>query len=375
MTLRKPSNPSTGSARAPSTRLAVAVSALALAVSLGMLSLAGQAGAAIPVGAVVGNVGATAVRDLDKATRSVPAVPVPSVASATAPATRAIEQTTGAASDTLGKAASTTTANAVGTVSGLASATTGAGEAVANATTSDASLAHAGAAVTGVLHHASSAGVGALVHSVSHVPAVPPRSSPADGAPVSRPASVAPSPPRVGSAHHGDDASPVAAAISGDSSASPPAVTNAPTTTSAGRMIPSRCAASSASGFRLADGCSGRGAAPSAIVPLAILPAPASALLAPGSAPREGPSVQALAPAGSGAGHGSTPAPAPSPPEPAPSPGLSASAGGASGLALSLLLTLTALLLLAAPPTLRRLRLANESWRPAPFALIPERPG
>jgi hypothetical protein len=370
MTLRKPSNPSTGSARAPIARLAVAASALAL---FGALSLAGQAGAALPVGAVVGNVGATAARDLDKATRSVPVVPVPSVASATAPATKAIEQTTSAASDTLGKSVSTTTSNAVGTVSGLASTATGAGETVAGATASDAPRAHAGAAVTGVLHQASGAGAGALIHHVSHVRAVPPRNSPADGAPVTRPASVAPSRPRVDSARRSDGAPP--AAMSGGSPAYLPALTNAAATTSADRVVPSRCAAWGASGFRLADGCPGRGVAASAIGPVAILPTPASALLTSSLARGQGSSVQALAPAGSRAGDRSTPPTAPSPPEPAPSPGLSASAGGTSGLALSLLLTLTAVLLLAAPPALRRLRLASESWRLAPFALIPERPG
>jgi hypothetical protein len=41
----------------------------------------------------------------------------------------------------------------------------------------------------------------------------------------------------------------------------------------------------------------------------------------------------------------------------------------------SIFLMLAGLLRLAAPRTKRRLRLASEPWRQAPFVLIPERPG
>lgn len=41
----------------------------------------------------------------------------------------------------------------------------------------------------------------------------------------------------------------------------------------------------------------------------------------------------------------------------------------------SIFLILAGLLMLAAPQAKRRLRLASELWRPAPFVLIPEPPG
>jgi hypothetical protein len=69
-------------------------------------------------------------------------------------------------------------------------------------------------------------------------------------------------------------------------------------------------------------------------------------------------------------------APTPSPqPEPAPTPGGVPVAGAGSGFSVAfLLLALAGLLLLGAPPTIRRLRLSGDTWGPAPFLLILERP-
>jgi hypothetical protein len=77
----------------------------------------------------------------------------------------------------------------------------------------------------------------------------------------------------------------------------------------------------------------------------------------------------------SGAAHnGSPPASIPSSPGPGPG-GVSESTVAACGFALSIFLTLAGLPMLAAPRAMRRLRLASEPWRLAPFVLIPERPG
>jgi hypothetical protein len=66
----------------------------------------------------------------------------------------------------------------------------------------------------------------------------------------------------------------------------------------------------------------------------------------------------------------------PSPAQPAPllPGGAPTSASASAGLALTLL-GLATLLLLGAPPATRRLRLASEPRRPAPFVLIPVPPG
>jgi hypothetical protein len=75
------------------------------------------------------------------------------------------------------------------------------------------------------------------------------------------------------------------------------------------------------------------------------------------------------------ASHNSSP-PASIPSSPGPSPGgVSESTVAACGFALSIFLTLAGLPMLAAPRAMRRLRLASEPWRLAPFVLIPERPG
>jgi hypothetical protein len=74
-------------------------------------------------------------------------------------------------------------------------------------------------------------------------------------------------------------------------------------------------------------------------------------------------------------GVGVRPAPA-APPEHAPSPGGASPATAAgTGFGLSIFLILAGLLMLAAPWAKRRLGLASEPWRLAPFVLIPERPG
>jgi hypothetical protein len=67
----------------------------------------------------------------------------------------------------------------------------------------------------------------------------------------------------------------------------------------------------------------------------------------------------------------------PTSPAPAPAPvgGSTPAGGGASGFGFSVLLTLAGLLVLGAPWAGRRMRLASESWSPAPFLLMPERPG
>jgi hypothetical protein len=69
-------------------------------------------------------------------------------------------------------------------------------------------------------------------------------------------------------------------------------------------------------------------------------------------------------------------APLPASPASTPSPGgVSPAAAVGVGAGLSIGLALAALLMLAAPPALRRLRLDGESWRLAPLQLIAERPG
>jgi hypothetical protein len=66
----------------------------------------------------------------------------------------------------------------------------------------------------------------------------------------------------------------------------------------------------------------------------------------------------------------------PSTPVPSPPPAGSSGAMASSfGIAFSIFFTLASLLLLGGLPAMRRLRLASEPWRAAPFVLIPERPG
>jgi hypothetical protein len=55
--------------------------------------------------------------------------------------------------------------------------------------------------------------------------------------------------------------------------------------------------------------------------------------------------------------------------------GFPSAVGSVPGFAFSIFLTLVGLLVLGAPWTRRRLRLAGEPRRLAPFVLIPERPG
>jgi hypothetical protein len=76
------------------------------------------------------------------------------------------------------------------------------------------------------------------------------------------------------------------------------------------------------------------------------------------------------------AAHKAAPAPLPASPTPMPTPGgASPTAVVGSGTAIPIVLGLAALLLLAAPPAARRLRLDAESWRLSPFVLIADRPG
>ena len=60
---------------------------------------------------------------------------------------------------------------------------------------------------------------------------------------------------------------------------------------------------------------------------------------------------------------------------PIPAPSGASGSAATSGFAVSVFLTLAGLLLLAAPATMRRLRLSREPWLEARFVLIPERPG
>jgi hypothetical protein len=77
-----------------------------------------------------------------------------------------------------------------------------------------------------------------------------------------------------------------------------------------------------------------------------------------------------------GTGVGGRPAPAAPPEHAPPSPGGASPATAAgTGFGFSIFLTLAGLLMLAAPWAKRRLGLASEPWRLAPFVLIPERPG
>jgi hypothetical protein len=94
------------------------------------------------------------------------------------------------------------------------------------------------------------------------------------------------------------------------------------------------------------------------------------ALLPGWSAPGAAPVPTAGAPYGAIAEAQGANAP-PGPAQPAVPGGAAASAG--AGIAL--LLTLAGLMLLWVPPAVRRLRLASESLRLAPWVLIPERPG
>jgi hypothetical protein len=62
-------------------------------------------------------------------------------------------------------------------------------------------------------------------------------------------------------------------------------------------------------------------------------------------------------------------------PADAPASGFASAAGSSSGVAFLLFLLLAGLLALGAPWVRRLLRPSGGSWRPAPFVLIPERPG
>ncbi len=82
------------------------------------------------------------------------------------------------------------------------------------------------------------------------------------------------------------------------------------------------------------------------------------------------------APEGSGdGGYGGVSHPTAPPPGPAPSGAFGGSAGGGTGMALSGFITRAGLLRLAAPRSMRRLRLSSRPWLTAFFVLIPERPG
>ncbi|HWG08194.1 MAG TPA: hypothetical protein VN672_04200 [Solirubrobacteraceae bacterium] len=106
-----------------------------------------------------------------------------------------------------------------------------------------------------------------------------------------------------------------------------------------------------------------------------ILPGPRSILSFGVASPALASLGSLVAYSASGAGHNGPP-PASIPSSPAPSPGgVSESTVAACGIALSIFLTLVGLAMLAAPRATRRLRLASEPWRLAPFVLIPERPG
>jgi hypothetical protein len=70
----------------------------------------------------------------------------------------------------------------------------------------------------------------------------------------------------------------------------------------------------------------------------------------------------------------SAPAPLPAP-APIPAGSSSSAAGSAAGFGSIIFLSLAGLLAWGAPQALRRLRLASESQRPAPFVLIADRPG
>ena len=75
-------------------------------------------------------------------------------------------------------------------------------------------------------------------------------------------------------------------------------------------------------------------------------------------------------------GQGShTPPSLPSPPAPAPIGGFSPAAASSAAFAFSIFLALTSLLVLGASRAGRRMRLVSKPWRPAPFLLMPERPG
>jgi hypothetical protein len=83
------------------------------------------------------------------------------------------------------------------------------------------------------------------------------------------------------------------------------------------------------------------------------------------------PGLRLVAPARGGVG---SPPPMPVP-VPVPVGGVGGVAGSGSGSGASLFFVVAGLLLLGGSWRTRRLRIFSGSWRPAPFVLVPERPG
>jgi hypothetical protein len=105
------------------------------------------------------------------------------------------------------------------------------------------------------------------------------------------------------------------------------------------------------------------------------LPSPIDLVSSMASAAAEITTVAAARrPGGNGARTPGGSAPTPLP-VPAPAGSSSSAVGSAAGASSIIFLTLAGLLAWGAPQALRRLRLASESRRPAPFVLIPDRPG
>lgn len=120
---------------------------------------------------------------------------------------------------------------------------------------------------------------------------------------------------------------------------------------------------------RLARSCHGGGARLVSRPSPSPAPSSLAAASAPNGAPWTGPPPQGIE------GRLSTAGPAPTPLPSNPVPGGVSGSATAGGLALTTFLALAVLCLLAAPRVVSRLRLLGEPGLPAPFVLIPERPG
>jgi hypothetical protein len=342
--LRKPANPSPGTARRLIPRFAAVLSAL-----LATLFFVGQAAAATPIVAAAGSLTTLAGRTAGSAPQA-SASPVTALAQAAAPVTSVVQRVSAQATNTLADATPASLAtHAEGAVGSVLSTTSGAAE----------------AAVTGVLDRVIASGAPTITSEGPRVATVL-RAAQDPAQPVPVPATGTVGRPRPSTAQP-KAVAPSAASSAPTAGASPVAPAVAPATSAAtdrASRLPARAPSCGRGGS-----CAGAQATTATIAGR-----PQLALSSPviGSAL----SRRATATALSGQAHGSRTAPARPRPEPVPSPGgASPVAGVGSGFSPPLLLALASLLLLCSPGVMRRLARASERWRPAPLALISARPG
>jgi hypothetical protein len=360
--LRKPANPSPGTARRLIPRFAAVLSAI-----FATLFFAGQAAAATPVAAAVASVTTLADRTLDSAAHVQPATapvtrlvqaaaPVTALAQTAAPVTSAVQRVSAQATDTLADATPASLAtHAEGAVGSVLSSASGVVEAAGTGAST--------------LHRVISTGAGTIASEGSRVVTGlraakdPETETPAAGTVAATHPSIAqPKPVET----HAASSAPTAGA-----SAAAPAVT--PATSAASSAATDR--ASRLPILAASCGSAGNGSCASARTATARIAAlPRLALSSAGIASAL--NRQLGATALSGHARGSRTAPARPRPGPVPTPGgASPVAGAGSGFSPTLLLALACLLLLCWPGVMRRWARTAERWRLAPLALISARPG